>query len=388
MLLHKEVQEYLEQNYREDISKIVFRGSPFSEITSQELAVQLTGKKKAEKKLPNWFVSRGILYPPKINLEQTSSEKTADYKASLVKGDSLVDLTGGFGIDSFVFSKSFRKVIHCEINRELSEIVAHNAEVLGKNNLEFHLGDGIEFLKSSSSIFDWIYVDPSRRDTGGGRVFKLSDCLPDVPSNLDLLFEKGKNILIKTSPLLDLQAGVRELKKVSEINVVAVENEVKELLWFLNKEPSLEIKIRTINFRNKGNQKFETTWGSGKNVPLSHPLSYLYEPNAAIMKCGMFEAIGTTFNLFKLHSNTHLFTSEELRDFPGRRFKIEKTLPYKKKAVKDALKTGKAHVTTRNFPESVVTIRKKLSLKEGGDTYLFFTTIENNEKVVLLCTKR
>lgn len=388
LLLHKEVQEYLEQNYREDISKVVFKGSPFSEITPQELAVQLTGKKKAEKKLPTWFNSRGILYPPKINLEQTSSEKTADYKASLVKGNSLVDLTGGFGIDSFLFSKSFKKVIHCEISRELSEIVAHNAKVLGKNNLEFHLGDGIEFLESSSSIFDWIYVDPSRRDTGGGRVFKLSDCLPDVPSHLDQLFEKGNKILIKTSPLLDLQAGLRELKKVSEIHVVAIDNEVKELLWFLDKETSVEIKIKTINFRNKGNQKFETTWESEKNVLFSHPLSYLYEPNAAIMKSGMFSTLGTTFNLFKLHSNTHLFTSQELREFPGRRFKIEQTLPYKKKALKEALQSGKAHVTTRNFPESVVTIRKKLSLKEGGDTYLFFTTIENNEKVVLLCTKR
>lgn len=387
-LLHKEVQEFLEQNYQEEISKIIFKGSPFSGITAQELAVQLTGKKKAEKKLPSWFCSRGVVYPPTINLEQTSSEKTADYKASLVKGNSLVDLTGGFGIDSFSFSKNLKKVIHCEINGELSEMAAHNAQILGKNNLEFHLGDGIEFLKRSSTVFDWIYIDPSRRDHTGGRIFKLSDCLPDVPSHLELLFEKGKRIFIKTSPLLDLQAGIRELKNVSEIHVVAVDNEVKEVLWILEKDTCKEVRIKTINFRKKGNQEFESIWGPEHNADLSRPLSYLYEPNAAIMKSGAFETLGKTFHLFKLHANTHLFTSGELRDFPGRRFKIEKTLPFKKKVLKDALEEDRAHITTRNFPESVVTIRKKLGLKDGGDTYLFFTTIENNEKVVLLCTKR
>lgn len=387
-LLHKNVQEFLEQNYQEEISKIIFKGSPFSGISSQELAVQLTGKKKAEKKLPSWFSSRGILYPPTLNLEQTSSEKTAEYKASLVKGSSLVDLTGGFGIDSFLFSKNIEKVVHCEINGDLSEIATHNAQIFGKDNLRFHSGDGIEFLKSSSAVFDWIYIDPSRRDHSGGRIFKLSDCLPDVPSHLELLFEKGKRILIKTSPLLDLQAGIRELKNVSEIHIVAVDNEVKELLWILEKDPSKEIRIKTINFRKKGNQEFEAIWGSKHNVELTRPLSYLYEPNAAIMKSGVFETLGETFHLLKLHSNTHLFTSEELKDFPGRRFKIEKTLPYKKKALKSALKEGKAHVTTRNFPETVMTIRNKFSLKEGGNTYLFFTTIENNEKVILWCTKR
>ncbi len=387
-LLHKEVQEFLEQNYQEEISKIIFKGSPFSGITSQELAVQLSGKKKAEKKFPTWFCSRGIIYPPTINLEQTSSEKTADYKASLVKGNSLVDLTGGFGIDSFSFSKNFKKVIHCEINQDLSEIAAHNAILLGKQNLDFHLGDGINYLKSSSNMFDWIYIDPSRRAHSGGRVFQLSDCLPDVPSHLELLFEKAKRIFIKTSPLLDLQAGIKELKNVSEIHVVAVDNEVKELLWILEKDSSKKIRIKTLNFSNKGNQEFETIWRSEDKVGLSRPLSYLYEPNAAIMKSGKFETLGKTFHLFKLHANTHLFTSEELKDFPGRRFKIEQMLPYKKKAVKDAVKEGKAHVTTRNFPESVATIRKKLSLREGGDTYLFFTTLENNEKVVLMCTKQ
>ena len=211
-LLHKEVQEFLEENYRKEVSKIVFKGSPFPGVSEQELAVQLTGKKKAEKKLPTWFTTRNIIYPPTLNLEQTSSEKTARYKASLMAGDTIVDVTGGFGIDSYFFSKEFKKVVHCELNEELSEVAAHNFGVLEAKNIESYVGDGIEFLENSSEKFDWIYIDPSRRDDAGGRVFQLSDCLPNVPEHLDLLLKKGDNILIKTSPLLDLKAGLRELR--------------------------------------------------------------------------------------------------------------------------------------------------------------------------------
>lgn len=386
-LLHKDVQEFLEENYREEVSKMLFKGSPFPDVDARELGVQLTGKRKAEKKLPTWFKTRGILYPPTLNLEQTSSETTAAYKASLMQGKVVIDVTGGFGIDSYFFSKRFKKVIHCELNEELSEVAGHNFKVLGAENIQTFQGDGIQIIVNSSEIFDWIYIDPSRRDDAGGRVFQLSDCLPNVPEYLDLLLQKSDNILIKTSPLLDLKAGLRELKNVDEIHVIAVENDVKELLWIIRKEPSEKIRIKTINFRKKGDQVYENFMGEQMVVDLSPPLSYLYEPNAAVMKSGLFEAVGADFSLLKLHPNSHLYTSNELKDFPGRRFRIIQMLPFKKRKLKAALGFDKAHISTRNFPESVATLRKQLKLKDGGDHYLFFTTGMQEEKMLLICKK-
>ena len=386
-LLNKEVQEFLEENYRGEVSKIVLKGSPFPNVTTQELAIQLTGKKKAEKKLPTWFATRNVIYPPTLNLEQTSSETTARYKASLMTGGMIVDVTGGFGIDSYFFSKKFKKVLHCELNEGLSEVAAYNFGVFGAKNIENHVGDGIEFLKNSSGKFDWVYIDPSRRDDAGGRVFQLSDCLPNVPEHLDLLLKKADNILIKTSPLLDLKAGLRELKNVHAIHVIAVENDVKELLWLMKKEPADQLKIKTVNFRKKGDQVYEREIGKENSVGLSKPLTYLYEPNASIMKSGLFDALGFDFSLLKLHQNSHLYTSNQLTEFPGRCFEIIRTVPYKKKKLKAAIDFNKAHITTRNFPETVASLRKQLKLKDGGDHYLFFTTGSMDEKMMLICKK-
>ncbi|WP_235942588.1 class I SAM-dependent methyltransferase [Salinimicrobium oceani] len=378
----------MESHYKEETSKMAFQGSPFPEVSTQELLVQLSGKKRAEKKLPTWFSHQGILYPPNINLEQTSSEVTAVYKAGLVSRGSMADLTGGFGIDSFYFSKHVDQVYHFEINRELQEIAAHNFGILGAKNVISKPEDGMEFLKFTSESFDWLYLDPSRRSDHGGRVFFLSDCLPNVPENLELLQKKAENILIKTSPLLDLQAGLRELDKVSEIHIIAVDNDVKELLWILSKNSSEAVKVKTVNFQKQEKQVFESFIDHQPAEEYTAPQKFLYEPNAAIMKSGMFGALGRDFRLEKLHPNTQLFTSNELREFPGRRFEIIKVLPFRKKELKRNFKSAKANITTRNFPESVQNLRKIFGIKEGGSDFLFFTTLNTEEKVVLLCQKR
>lgn len=386
-LLHKEVQQFINENYKADIPKMVFQGSSFENITIQELAMQLLGKRKAEKKLPSWFSSKGIIYPPTLNLEQTSSEITARYKASLISGDKIIDLSGGFGVDSYYFSQKFEKVIHCEINPELSEIVAHNSKILKSTNLKTFTGDGIDYLKNSEEDFDWIYMDPSRRSNAGKRIFQLSDCVPNVPENLQLLLEKSSNILLKTSPLLDIQAGISALENVKEVHVVAVKNEVKELLWIIQKGHSGEKIIKTINFQNSGKQIYEGVFGDNSEVNFSKPLDFLYEPNAAIMKSGLFNSVGSDFQVEKLHPNTNLYTSENLKEFPGRRFQINEILPYHKKNIKGKLPFSKANIATRNFPESVAGLRKIFKLKEGGKDYLFFTTTSENEKVLLICQK-
>ena len=366
---------------------MAFQGSPFEGISIQELLVQVAGKKKAEKKLPLWFGTRGIVYPPNINLEQTSSEITAKYKASLIEGRNLADITGGFGIDSYYFAEKFEKVRHFELNPELQELAEHNFQVLGAKSVISEAEDGIEFLKNTSERFDWIYIDPSRRDEAGGRVFFLSDCLPNVPENMEMLQEKADCILIKTSPLLDLHAGLKELKNVHEIHIVAVANDVKELLWVLKKDTPQEIAVKTINFQKQDIQKYESHFGRDLEEHYNLPANFLYEPNAAIMKSGLFAALGNDLELEKLHPNSQLYTSNKLIEFPGRRFKIQQVLPYRKKQLKKELQLKKANITTRNFPETVAELRKQFRIKDGGETYLFFTTLLNDEKVVIVCQK-
>jgi hypothetical protein len=383
-ILHKECQDFI-FNCKEDLSTLAFAGSPFENITIQELLQQIEGRRKIEKKLPIWHEKQGIYYPPKLNLEQTSSEITANYKASLINGASLADLTGGFGVDSFYFSKRIGLVDHYETNKALSEIAKYNFEKLDAKNVNCYPLNGISEIKDG--FYNIIYLDPSRRHDHKGKVFYLADCEPNVPSHLSYLLGRCGCLLIKTSPMLDLTIGMTELKGVIEIHIVAINNEVKELLWLVKSETSEIPKVKTINFTNSGTETFEFLWNTFPQVEYGIPKQFLYEPNAAIMKSGAFNLVATTFGLGKLHKNSHLYTGDSLIDFPGRRFVIEQVVPYSKKEVKAALTFTSANITTRNFPESVASLRKKFKLKEGGSIYTFFTTIRDDEKVMLVCKK-
>ena len=388
VLLNKEVQDFIEENLTTNINSLILKGSPFKDITAQELAQQVEGKQKALKKLPLWHKTSGILFPKKINLEQTSSEATALYKTNLISGDTLIDLTGGFGIDCVYFSKKIKQVFHCEINNELSDLVAHNIKQLQINNIQTITGDSLEVLKKRNQKFDWIYVDPSRRNDAKGKVFLLNDCLPNVPKNLDFLFEYSDHILIKNSPILDITSTINELNHVKEIHVVAVNNEVKELLFILKKEHQGSISIKTSNITKEQIQEFNFDFGVPKVADYSEPKTFLYEPNAAILKSGAFNQIATDLNISKLHQHTHLYTSSEIVEkFPGRTFKIDAIVNYDKKKISKLLPNKKANITTRNFPESVAQIRKKTKIKDGGDIYLFFTTNIENKRIVILCSK-
>lgn len=387
-ILETEVQEFIHANLKTDINKLLLKGSPFDTIDIKDLVEQIEAKKRCESKLPTWFTCSNIYYPNKLNIEQTSSEITAQQKASLIKGDSIIDLTGGFGVDCFYFSNEFNKVIHCEINTDLSEIVTHNYTKLGKHNIETINQDGLSYLKTSQENFDWIYIDPSRRHDTKGKVFFLRDCLPNVPGALDLLFKHSHNILIKTSPLLDFNIGIQELHFVKSIYVIAVNNEVKELLWHLEDGNQEAITVKTTNIKKKTVEHFNFSYTLEKttHINFSSPLSYLYEPNATILKAGAFNSISAAFGLNKIHKHSHLYTSDHLVGFPGRRFKIESIIPFNKKTVK-MLSITKANITTRNFPETVQQLRKKFKILDGGDVFLFFTTDHHNKKIVIVASK-
>lgn len=385
-ILKDEVQEFINNNLNSDSSKLLFKGSPFEDIDIKELVNQIEAKKKSKLKLSTWFNTEGIIFPAKLSIEQTSSEKTAEYKSTLFNGKKAIDLTGGFGVDSFYLSNNFEEFTHCEYNLELSEIVKHNFTSFGKNNVKFISGDGLDYLKNTNDKFDLIYLDPARRSDVKGKVFMLADTQPNPVDNLDLFFSKSDNILIKVSPLLDLKNTLRELKYVKSIYVVSLNDEVKELLFHLEKGSNSEVKIESVDlYYSKNNVQNSFSINDGNfNARYSDTKKYIYEPSATVMKAGAFNQVSEIFGLNKIAPNSHIYTSNELiENFQGRVFEVTHTSKPNKKELKKILPILKANVTTRNYPMSVVDIRNKFKLKDGGDNYLFFTTDVNNQRTII-----
>lgn len=386
-IIDPEVQNFIQENLSIDSRILALKKNPFSSVSYSEIMNQIIAKKKAKDKLPTWYLGKNIVYPEKISIEQTSSELTAQYKSSLLSGQNIIDCTGGFGIDDYYFSKNFTTVFHCEINSKLSKIVEHNFNQLGINNINCLCGDSTEILKKLNQQFDAIYIDPSRRNDAKGKVFMLADCLPNVVGLQEFYYQFTETILIKTAPILDLQAGLNELKNVVEIHIVALDNEVKEIVWLIQKNYVESPKIITINIEKESTTKIEISTEYNYKATYSLPKKYVYEPNVSILKSGKFEAVSELFNLHKLHQHSHLYTSDDLIDFPGRRFKIDTVVPFQKKSIVQHIQNKKLNVSTRNFPIKPDEIKKKYKISDGGLIYAFFTTNLNNEKIVLLCTK-
>ena len=386
-LLQSDIQSFITRNLGSDSATLALKKNPFPDVNYASIINQITSKKKAKDKLPTWFFTANIVYPEKISIEQTSSETTAKYKASLVHGEKLIDCSGGFGIDAYYFSKQFKSVFHCELNPELSAIVKHNFSTLNCTNITCYLGDSAEIINQLNQKYDCIYIDPSRRNEAKGKVFLLSDCIPNVIELQNYYFQYTDTLLIKTAPMLDLHAGLLELKNVAEIHIVAVDNEVKEILWKIEKNST---KTQTVTAVNIEKSKTTTTiidWDQTYNASYCQPKKYLYEPNASIMKSGGFEAISNLFKLEKLHQHSHLYTSNELINFPGRSFIVDNIVPYQKNKIKQYIEKKKLNISTRNFPLKPDEIKKKHKISDGGNVFAFFTTALENEKIVLLCTK-
>jgi 16S rRNA G966 N2-methylase RsmD len=385
-ILKNEVQDFINKNLNSDISKLLFKGSPFADVDIKELVNQIEAKNKSRVKLSKWFDTDEIIFPAKLSIEQTSSEKTAEFKASLFSGKKAIDLTGGFGIDTFYFANNFEHFTHCEYTPELSKIVKHNFSVLGKKNVDFVSGNGLEYLKETSDKFDLIYLDPARRSDVKGKVFMLADTQPNPVENLNLLFSKSDNILIKVSPLLDLKNTLRELKNVKTIYIVSLNDEVKELLFHLKQDHNAEVIIESVDLyysKKKVQNSFSINDGNF-NVKYSNPKKYIYEPSATVMKAGAFNQVSEKFGLSKIAINSHLYTSDELlENFQGRIFEVNNISKPNKKEIKKNLPSLKANITTRNYPMSVVNIRKKFNIKDGGEDYLFFTTDVNNKTQII-----
>lgn len=360
-------------------------GSPFHQVPTPLLIQQIEGYQKSKIKLPLWHKTPHCVFPPKLSLEQCSSQITAHYKAQIVNGETLVDLTGGFGVDTLLLADNFKQVTYFEKDIHLKNISQHNASVLNRNNIQFFEGDGL--IGIENKIFDVIYIDPARRHNTKGKVFLLKDCEPNLLQHLNFLKERCKTLLIKTSPMLDLQAGINDLPQLKEIHIVGINNEVKELLWIIDfNNNTTSPKIYTINFNKNNTEKYSFYLNTPVQENYSNPKKFLFEPNATVMKSCAFTNLCDDFKIAKLAKHSHLYTAEDLIDFPGRTFKIETVLPYKKQLLKGNL-PKKANITIRNFKETVAQLKSRWKINDGGDYYLFFTTLQSGEKVVLFCKK-
>jgi len=380
-----EVQEYIREHQHTDVHQLAMARSPFPGISAQELAAQIAARKKSARKLPSWHSAEGIYYPPLLSVEQCSSEITAAYKAELTTGGRLIDLTGGFGVDSFYFSKVNESVTHCEINEELSAIASYNAPLLGQENTSFLAADGIEHLKNSAEQFSTIYIDPARRSSAG-KVFMLKDCSPDVVDNLDLLLAHTDCLLIKTAPLLDISAGLKELRNVAAIHVLSVKNECKELIWLLEKDfhGTAQIICTTLNSSRKEFSFLmgEETATSQMAIPAAG--KYLYEPDVALLKGGAFNLIAERYQLKKIHPQTQLYISDVINEtFPGRIFRIDNILSAAdlKKA-----KNLTGSVIVRNYPEKAAALVEKYHIRPDDHQFLIFAQAESSGKIILKST--
>jgi len=386
--MNTETKHFITTHEKDDIFTLKLNYKSDSGVDIDLAIRQINGKQKIKSKIPTFYNSEDLYYPVQLSLEQSSSEATAVYKSTICNGQSLVDLTGGFGVDCNFMSPHFKQVSYVERQEELCDLARHNFRVLGKEHIKVYHNETEAFLETMEHA-DWIYIDPARRSAGGNKVVLLSDCEPDVSSLYPLLLEKATKVMIKLSPMMDVTAAVRDLPNTSEIHILSVENECKEVLLILNQQVQGSIKVRTINFgKNNTQQIFEYNLDeeSIAEVSLATEVDkYLYEPNAAIMKSGAFKLIGKRFGLSKLHINTHLYTSNELfPEFPGRVFEVTHQWENSKKELQElGKKTPKANITTRNYPIPVDELRKKLKIKEGGDIYLFACTLCDDQKMIL-----
>lgn len=385
------------------VDKLALQLAGRTDIDVPYVLRQVEGWQRLRTKVPAWAAIDELEYPHRLALEQCSGEPAARYKAEVVSGlaklfpggfSSMADLTGGLGVDFSFIASLFKKAVYVERQESLCKLAAHNFPLLGLPHAEIVCGDGVEYLKKMDPV-DLLFLDPARRDSVGRKTVLIEDCEPDVCALRDLLLQKARVVVLKLSTMLDIAGAVRSLGCVRQVHVVSVGGECKDLLLILSAAPfqqngdSPEEPL-VIAREGESSLAFKVSEEAAV-IPIytEQCEEYLYEPGAAILKAGAFKLTAARFGLKKLHPNSHLYTgSVYLPDFPGRKFKVEKTFSFNKQDLKKLkAEVGQANLTVRNFPSSVEALRKKLKLKEGGNVYLFATTLGADNHVLLKTCK-
>lgn len=375
----------------------------YPHIPLREAVQQVQARQKAKHKLPTWYAQQGLLMPPPLSVEQASSEEAAHYKASLIyqrmlekdasaTTSTLADLTGGMGLDSWAFSRQFSHVQYVEQQPELTALAEYNFQQLQASNIQVRTAAAEAYLQELAAPLSVIYLDPARRDAAKNKVVLLSDCQPDVAALLPLLLEKGGQIWVKASPMLDIKGAIQELKQyVQEVQVVSVRGEVKELLFRLEATQESDPLISAVNLPAEGAAEvfsFRYSEEATAAPTIGMPQAFLYDPGAALRKAGAFKLPALRFNLQKLHPHSHLYTSAGLvSGFPGRSYSIREQVKADKKALRKLLPEGRAHLVSRNFPLKTEALQKKLGLVEGDPFYLYATTLADGKPLLLLCER-
>ena len=436
--MNQATQDFIRQHQDDDVRQLAFLGSKYPEVDMPFALDQIRGRKMARVKLPRWASLEGIIYPPHISMEQCSSESTALYKAELaarllglpasssgteMKAESeieFVDLTGGFGVDfSYIAARLGVKSMYVERQAHLCEAAKENFGRLGLKNAIVKNGDGIEVLHSFlpkkkdvasaddslGIIYDQplsllktklglklIFIDPARRDDAGNKVVSLKDCTPDVTVLQEEMLSKADYVIVKLSPMLDWHRAISELSHVREVHIISVNNECKELLLVLSAQNMGNLRIYCVNDpQSFVCEESDMEASSVKIAPSTlEEMQYLYEPNASLMKAGCFGVLSDRYDARMLSKNSHLFVSQApIEAFPGRSFRIIAISSFNKKELKRHLSgITKANIATRNFPLSVAELRKRLKLKDGGETYIFATTLSDESHVLVITNKK
>ena len=387
--------DFIREHAEADVRQLALRKTKNSEVDLMVALEQIAGRQKARTKIPSWAAREGIIYPPHLSMEQCSSEQTARYKAGVAgKGTLFVDLTAGFGVDTAFIAEGFKRAVFVERQEQLCQIASQNHKLLGLQQIEVVCGDGVAYLHQMQHA-DLLFIDPARRDAHGGRTYGISDCEPNVLEIIDEMVEKADRVMLKLSPMLDWRKAVEDLQTgsgnpvfVNEVHIVSVDNECKELLLIVSKEEK-PLHIFCVNngdmFDYEAVQDRQPVICSQFSAPC-----FLYEPNASLMKAGCFGLMTERYPLAQLDVNSHLFVAaSEIPDFPGRRFVVENVTSMNKRELKQAL-TGirKANIAVRNFPLSVADLRKRLNLQDGGDVFIFATTVANQGHQLVICRKK
>ena len=383
--------DFVKSHADDDVNRLALEVRKYPEVDAHFALDQIAGRQKAKSKLPSWTMVEDLVFPPSVSMEQCSSESTARYKSSLVSGETMVDLTGGFGVDISFMARKFKTSVYVERQEHLCHIAKHNFEILGLTHTQVVHAYAEDYLKDMTPV-DLVYLDPARRDGTGNRVFMLEECTPNVVQLLDLLLSKSREVMVKLSPMLDVQLALRQLRCVNEVHIVSVAGECKELLLWLKAGFEGDVKVVCVNDEQIFSYMLDESvpalaiWNGV--VPADHTI-YLYEPNASMMKAGCFSQIAQCYGLQAVAQQSHLFVADRpIPEFQGRKFVINEVTTLNSKELKQNMAgIQRANVAVRNFPMKAADLAKRLKLKDGGTVYVFGTQLANGKNVLLVCEK-
>ena len=436
-----ELRDFIQEHMNDDTAELLLAARKYLGIDVPFAVEQIEARRRLKGKLPEWYGNADLIMGGRVPAEQCSSEQTARYKRSIIEGQSLCDMTGGMGVDFWYMSEGMERAIYTERSEWLCEVAKHNFQMLqtlpsqqtlpspslqggssisanrggngetdeqGNHSLPVGRVRGVSAVRGVSvrcgdgrklpiPSVDVIYLDPARRAGDGSRVYAMEECEPNIVEWQDELLQHAKTVLVKLSPMVDLTDVMRKLRGVTEVHVVAVKNECKEVLvkqaYALGDFPHAEcVTMHCVDFVGEKVIHYITNFPDEMDVLVSAGgvKHYLYEPDVTLMKAQAFGSLCHRFNVRQLEIGTHLMTSDEfIPDFPGRIFEVEEKIPFSSKVLKGLKKAiSQANMATRNFVLTADELRKKTGIKDGGEVYLFGAKVKDVGQMLLKCRKK